>query len=365
MAGNGSSSNGNGAFEFDCPECGHHIVGEVTKCPNCGVEFVIEEVSEETCPSCGKPLPATATRCESCGAEFEVITETVPSDAKSEAGASAGAPSPSVDQSASAPSAEEIKANEEAELRHHFPELVAEVKPLLTLARDNGIDASEGRRLIDKAVRSGKSSDVRAAVGYVQECKRSITSAINGRLDKDTEYLEKLVDVAKSMNSNPAAISDAIAQIRTERDAGNLEGALRRTVDGKKAAEKLTGRYIEAHELSDQLESLIQGGERFYVDVREARRLLTEARDAGDHGDWSMMSILAIKGREEILKTLPDVINIELKKARSQLLDAKAEGKDVALLIKVLKEAGTAAKQEKYEDALERLVEFKTEAKYL
>ena len=43
-------------FEFDCPECGVHIVGEVTKCPKCGTEFVIEEVEDVPTAEC-PPLP--------------------------------------------------------------------------------------------------------------------------------------------------------------------------------------------------------------------------------------------------------------------------------------------------------------------
>jgi hypothetical protein len=77
------------------------------------------------------------------------------------------------------------------------------------------------------------------------------------------------------------------------------------------------------------------------------------------------MGILARKGREEIMKDLPELMNSELKKAKSMLLDAKAEGKDVSTLVKLLKEAGSAAKMEKYDDALGRLIDFKAEAKHL
>jgi hypothetical protein len=78
-----------------------------------------------------------------------------------------------------------------------------------------------------------------------------------------------------------------------------------------------------------------------------------------------MMGILARKGREEVMKSLPELMGSELKKAKSQLLEAKAEGKDVNTLVKLLKEAGTAAKMQKYEEALERLIEFKSEVKHL
>ncbi len=353
----GSSGNEDEDFEFDCPECGVHIKGEVSKCPKCGVEFVIEEVAEVQCPVCGKTVPADSKSCQNCGAQFE--SEAVPAAPASPQPITTPPSAPPVDTAA-----QRDKADKDA-LRKRFPELVAEVKPLLALANEYGMGVSEGRRLIDKAVRAGKENDVVSAVNYVKECKDSIVTALNGRLDHDVEYLEKLVSVAKSLNSNPAVLLDGIKSINEKRAIGDLEGAFKESASGKKQAEKLTGKYIESNELCEGLEKLIQSSERFYVDVREARKLLSEAKDAGDHGDWSMMGILARKGNEEILKTMPDILHSELKKAKTRLLDAKAEGKDVTILVKLLKEAGNAHRQKRYVEALDRLIEFKTESKHL
>jgi predicted RNA-binding Zn-ribbon protein involved in translation (DUF1610 family) len=353
----GSSGKEVDEFEFDCPECGVHIIGEVSKCPKCGVEFVIEEVAEVQCPSCGKTIPADARSCQNCGAQFE-----------SEAKSAPVVPPQPIDPPQAAPPVEQAmqkdKMSQEA-LRKRFPELVAEVKPLLALANDYGMSVSEGRRLIDKAVRAGKDNDVVSAVNYVKECKESIVTTLNNRLDHDIEYLEKLANVAKSLNSSPTVLFDSIKVIKEKRTIGDMEGALKESANGRKQAEKLTGKYIEANELCEGLEKLIQSSERFYVDVREARKLLSEAKDAGDHGDWSMMGILARKGNDEILKTMPDILHNELKKAKTLLLDAKAEGKDVTMMVKLLKEAGNAHRQKRYEEALERLIEFKAESKHL
>ncbi|MEM0449926.1 MAG: zinc ribbon domain-containing protein [Methanomassiliicoccales archaeon] len=345
-------------FEFDCPECGHHIKGEVSKCPKCGVEFIIEEVTEIECPNCSSVIPANATSCPKCGVEF-IIEEVELAPSSSTKVEVPPSPLPST-----VPPSQEASMDE-ATMRKQFPELVAEVKPLLALAKEFGIDTSEARRLIDKAVRAGKSNDVASAVHYVKECKASIRSAVDERLDMELEHLERLVRVAKSMNSDPSSISETIKAVGERRAQGDLRGAFEEIAKGKKHAEKLTGKYIEANELADHLEKLIAFCERFYVDVREPRKLLAEARDAGEHGDWSMMGILARKGHEEIMKGLPELIDAELKKAKSQLLDAKAEGKDVGTLVKLLKEAAVARKQEKYDEALERLIDFKAESKHL
>jgi DNA-directed RNA polymerase subunit RPC12/RpoP len=355
-------ANDDEAFEFDCPECGHHIKGIVSNCPNCGVEFVIEDALEIECPNCNEIIPSSSNSCPKCGVEFEFEEVVVTGEVK-EAPPPPPAPVPSPAPAAPAPVVE--PKVDDAELRKQFPELVAEVKPLLALANEYDIDTSEGRRLIDKAVRAGKGNDVSAAVNYVKECRKSICAAIDSRLDTDTDHLEELVKVAKSMNSDPSGINEAIKGVKERRAVGDLDGALREALNGKKQAEKLTGKYIEAHELADQLDNLIVSCERFYLDVREAKKLLAEAKDAGEHGDWSMMGILARKGREEIMKDLPELMNGELKKAKSMLLDAKAEGKDVSTLVKLLKEAGSAAKQEKYDEALGRLIDFKAEVKHL
>ncbi len=358
----GSSSSEAEEFEFDCPECGVHIKGEVSKCPKCGVEFVIEEVAEVQCPACGKTVPADAKVCQSCGAQFE--SEGAPAQAPpqpivaSQPIATPSAP-PTPD-----PVVQKEKMDKE-EMRKRFPVLVAEVKPLLALANEYGMNVSEGRRLIDKAVRAGKDNDVVTAVNYVKECKASIMAVLNGTLDHDVEYLEKLASVAKSVNASPAALLESIKLINEKRAIGDLEGAFKESANARKQAEKLTGKYIEANELCEGLERLIQSSERFYVDVREARKLLSEAKDAGEHGDWSMMAILARKGNDEILKTLPDILLSELKKAKTMLLDAKAKGKDVTMIVKLLKEAGNAHRQMRYEEALDRLIEFKAESKHL
>ncbi len=361
-------------LEFDCPECGTHIVGEVSKCPKCGVEFVIEEVSEFLCQDCGTAVPGDSDKCPKCGAVFEVLVT------------SEGAPSPIREPQAiptQTPRAEAVikevsqsivaepapatvaETPQDIEMRKQFPLLVEEVKPLLALAADYGIDVAEGRRYIDKAVKAGRQRDVVSAVRFVKDCLESVKLAIDERINRDVEYLEKLAEMAKKSGSDPAAIIDAIMNVKAKMEAGDPAGALTEGKIGRTEAERTTGKYVEANEICDTLERLIQNSERFYIDVRNARKLLNEARDAGQHGDWSMMGILARKGREELYGSLPEVMKGELKKAKGVLLDAKAEGRDVSALVKILKDAGVAFKRGNQEDALERLIEFKTEARHL
>jgi hypothetical protein len=356
MAGS-SSSNGKEkeSFEFDCPECGTHISGDSTKCPKCGVEFVIEEVSESECPGCGKLISGDCMECPFCGAKFETAAEN-DEQAKQE----------QLEREKELERQREqarIEAEQNEELKKQFPVLVAEVKPLMAMAKDFDIDTSECRRLIDKAVRAGKQKDIATAVQCVKECRSTVRFAIEERLTRDVDHLEKLVGVAKTMGGDPNEITESINKMKEDISRGDLQAALEESKNGRKTAEKVTGKYTEAHEICESLEKLVQNSERFYVDVREARNLLKEAQEAGLRGDWSMMGILSRKGRDDIMKTLPEVLKSEMRKAKSTLLDSKADGKDVSVMVKILKDAGMAMKREKYEETLDRLIEFKAEMK--
>lgn len=334
-------------FEFDCPECGTHIHGEVGRCPKCGVEFVIEEVAEVECPHCHALVPGESVNCPKCAGPL-----------KEEA------PSP-LAPDAPAPADEQEKAVQQKELREEFSDLVNEVGPLLALAKDYSVETTAARRLIDKAVSLGKRREIDAAVKAVRECREMVVHALNDRLERDISYLENLAVVAGKMSSDHQAIENSIADIKERYAAHDYEGALEQARSGKRLAEQLTGKYVEAHDIYEALEKLIINSERFYLDVREARKLLNEARDAGESGDWTTMGILSRKGREELNKALPEMLLTELRKAKQTLLDAKSSGKDVTAMVKILKDAGVSMKRERYEEALERLTEFRAEEKNL
>lgn len=314
-------------FEFDCPECGRHIVGETAKCPGCGTEFVIEEVPMIECPSCGEACPLESEKCPACG--------------------------------------ESLAEEGEDELRQEFPRLVAEVKPLLIISKDYEVEVGEGRRLIDKAVQAGKQRDLATAVQMVKEARSSIKAALDERLALEEGNLEKLVYIVSRSGVDPKEVSESLTALRGLREEGDVEGALQAAAKGRKAAERSSGKYLEANDLAESLSRLIDICDLFYLDSREAKRMLHEARDAGDHGDWGMMGILARKGREQLMRSLPEATRAEMRKAKNQLLDAKADGKDVRTLVKVLKDAGVALNRERYDVALELLADFKDEIRRL
>ncbi|MFP4546300.1 MAG: zinc ribbon domain-containing protein [Methanomassiliicoccales archaeon] len=353
-------------FEFDCPECGTHIVGEVSQCPHCGVEFIIEEVEGLRCPECGEEVPEDATECPHCGVEFEIV---IPQESPEEPEGDAESEETASDEPAPEGPAPEGPAPERPfqgpGLREQFPGLVEEVRPMLDLAQEYGVRVPQARALLEKAARAGKRGDLSDAVGSIKECRSMITSVLRERTESDLERLEQMAEIARQKGEDPGSVETALREVRDLLARGEIPDALRRGKEGMKEAELVAGKYLEASQMVERLEWIVANAERFYIDTSPAREHLEQAREAEENRDWSMMGMMAKKGREEMMSVLPGAIQEELRKAKSTLLDAKAEGKEVSVLVRLLKEAGKEFKRKEYENALDKLVEFKSEARHL
>ncbi|MFP4169449.1 MAG: zinc-ribbon domain-containing protein [Methanomassiliicoccales archaeon] len=345
-------------FEFDCPECGTHIVGEVSQCPHCGVEFIIEEVEGLRCPECGEEVPEDATRCPHCGVEFEIV---IPGESEEE---SVEIEEPAPEESVQGEPAPEEPTREPGP-REQFPALVEQVRPMLDLAQEYGVRTPQARALLEKAARAGKRGDLSDAVESIKECRSMITSVLRERTESDLDRLEQMAEIARQKGEDPGSVETALREVRDLLDRGEISDALRRGKEGMKEAELVAGKYLEASQMVERLEWMLANAERFYIDTSRAREHLEQAREAEENRDWSMMGMMAKKGRGEMMSVLPEAIQEELRKAKSTLLDAKAEGKEVSVLVRLLKEAGKEFKRKEYENALDKLVEFKSEARHL
>ena len=60
---------------------------------------------------------------------------------------------------------------------------------------------------------------------------------------------------------------------------------------------------------------------------------------------------LAVQARQALLKTLPEVLQKEMKRARNALLDMKVRGGDLTKPVGLLKQASIHLKREEYADA--------------
>jgi hypothetical protein len=96
----------------------------------------------------------------------------------------------------------DVHSMDDKSLYHLLSESANELKPLLALAKDQGIDVSDGRRLISEAVIYGKKKEVKRAVEIMLEGKKSIKGAMKLRFLREISSLENGVEELRIGGAN-------------------------------------------------------------------------------------------------------------------------------------------------------------------
>jgi len=94
------------------------------------------------------------------------------------------------------------------------------------------------------------------------------------------------------------------------------------------------------------------------MDIQGSERLLRQARDSLDRRDAEAALRIGRQAQDRLQRDVPGFVQDEMRKARSQLLDLKLKGNDLAKPIGILKEASTFVKQEAWTEALRQIREF-------
>jgi len=354
IASDAEFSSGEGAVVFECPACGAEVDAAADKCPSCGAEFA----SEVGCPNCGATVEAAATACAQCGARWAADTALPAADAK-------GPDLRGLLQAARAArgkAGETPLVTEPRLLKRELPKLVSEVKPMLLVTRELGLDLPDARDLINKAIAAGKARDMEQAVALVGQAKRSLHAAFTGAILKFIETPVQLL--AKGEAFGPEAEMETLL-----RETISLlhDGDYLRAYQGAVAfAEKFPS--VKPEPTADEAQTALQAAEALYRDSTAlnipgegAEHLLEQAQAALIKGKLGEAARLAGKSRDSILRILPEYVTKQMRTAREQLLEAKSRGGNLTREVGLLKQASIHQKREEYDSALRYLRLFSEE----
>jgi|GEM_PF-1907894 len=399
--------------QFQCPVCGALVDADATVCPNCGARFVEEEEGEPMASVAESPeegliqQPAESAETTETAApteinepakeeveeepeptherpEFPEIAE--PSAKEKEVGTEEEeseflkrmrelrkreAPKPEVPEPAEA----EYKVEEESaaitetpekpepgtkEKYRRLPALVSEVKPLLIIARENGINVKKGKELIDMAVAAGRKRQIDDAISYITEGKKLLEESLQIYANHDIEEIEKDIPGLKA----PTEVKEKLAEVLKEAKDALKNDSLDRTFNRLGMARRIikdhSGDFREVRRMLSELENTVMNAEYFFMDVSKAKEMLENAKESSQNGDWNSAGIFAREGLEWLENVLPELIHREMKRARAALLEAKMYGKDISGPINILKHASIESKSGNYADALKYLRLFKS-----
>ena len=405
---------------FECPQCGSLLEATANSCPKCGVLFAEEGTEMFQCPACNTLVNVDAKSCPGCGAVFvEAEEEALPTPAPPSVKKDL---EPPVTEVKAAPKATPAPPKEEErkglfgglfkkgkkeeepvpkpskpvvqekpapplprksvegrppaeEVRHLRPEptptpavkdkgkelarMVAEMKPMLSLAREKDVDIGESKQLIDEAAVAGRERQLDKAIDFVLKSKNLLMREIDAQLAKEIAHLNEEIRVAREFGGDISRASTYVQEVARARASGDVEAAYVYVDKVKKELLPITGRYNESKKKLANFKRLISDAEAFLVDTKEARGLLVDAAKAMDVKDFDRLETLIKTAQEKLYMGIPTRMNDEMRKAKDDLLDAKMRNVNITPMITILKSATNLMKAGDYAQALREMREFK------
>jgi cellobiose-specific phosphotransferase system component IIA/RNA polymerase subunit RPABC4/transcription elongation factor Spt4 len=405
---------------FECPQCGTAVETTASSCPKCGVLFAEEGADMFQCPACNTLVSVDAKTCPGCGALFvepgeepvaepSVAPEPVVGPPKAEAEvtettrpapeapkveeekkgffglfkrakkeepppakpAKPAKPTPAVEMApppkkAPEPVRTEARIPAEAppvpagkDKGKELARMVAEMKPLLSLAREKEVDIGQSKELIDEAAVAGRERQLDRAIELVQRSKTALMSKIDMQLADEITRLNDEIRIARDFGGDTARASTYVQEIVRARSSGDVEAAYVYVDKVKSELLPITGRYNESKKKVANMKELIGNAELFIVDTKEARSLLVDASKALDMKDFDKLDTLIKTAQDKLYKAIPSRMNEEMKKAKAELVEAKMRNVNITPMITVLKSATNLMKAGDYAQALREMRDFK------
>lgn len=407
---------------FECPECGAHVPISASSCPKCGVLFAEEGTEMFQCPNCNTLVSVDAKSCPGCGALFVEPEEAqavaappqeekpsepaapgpkappmpappVPAakpkeeveekerkglfgglfrkgkkepEAKPEPSAKmpqAPSPPPKPSGEAAPTPAPAVKAEAKAppvtDKGKELARMVAEMKPLLALAREREVDIAESKELIDEAAVAGRERKLDKAIELVQKSRTVLLAVMDKHLAGEIDKLNEEIKVAKGFGGDTARAETYIGEISKAKATGDVEAAYVYVDKVKNELLPITGRYNESKKKLASMKQLIADAEAFIVDTKEARALLVDANKAMELKDFDRLDALLKAARDKLYKSIPARMNEEIQKAKYDLIEAKGRDVNITPMITLLKSATSLMKAGDYAQALKEMREFK------
>ncbi|MBN1677220.1 MAG: hypothetical protein JW880_01640 [Candidatus Thermoplasmatota archaeon] len=238
--------------------------------------------------------------------------------------------------------------------------MVAEMKPLLALARERDVTIGESKDLIDEAAVAGRERQLDNAIDLVQKSKAVLMVRIDGHLGQTISQLSEDMKVAREFGGDISRAATYMQELARARAAKDIEAAFVYVDKVEKELVPITGRYNEARKKTASAKQFISDCEMFLVDTKDARRLLVEANKAFEAKDFDRLDTHLKSINETLYKAIPARMNEEMVKAREDLLEAKVKGVNITPMLTVLKSATSLMKSGDYSQAIREMREFKT-----
>lgn len=400
-----------GADVFECPACSTLVPLDATTCPGCGAVFVEEEEAAAAAPQPAPPSapskqpekPVAEVRIPPKRSEAPVaaeIEEKVEEEVTEKPKGFMGLfrrkkePEPAPVHEKPAPAAatpppktppvveRHAEVRVEREVRPEpapkpimrpavvegppskdkgkdLARMVAEMKPLLAVAREKDVDIGDSKQLIDEAAVAGRERQLDKAIDLVQKSKTVLMGKIDAQLGQLVMQLNEETKAARDFGGDISRATTYMQELARARASGDVEAAYVYVDKVQKELLPITGRYNESKKKISGLKQFIANCEVFIVDTKEARRLLVDSTRAFDQKDFDKVDSMVKQASDSLSKAIPARMNEEMSKARYDLVDAKSKSVNITPMLTTLKSATNMMKSGDYPQAMKEMREFK------
>ncbi|OGS45067.1 MAG: hypothetical protein A3K76_01900 [Euryarchaeota archaeon RBG_13_57_23] len=391
-----------GADSFECPACSTLVPLDAKTCPGCGAVFVEEEeAAAAPPPATQKPpeKPVAEVRIPPAKAEtkaavkeeeeaaekgkgfmglFKRKKEPEPTPPHAKPAPSPAAPAPKAPAPAGRPAEAQVvrevapapaprpsvrPAAAEApggrDKGKDLARMVAEMKPLLAVAREKDVDIGESKLLIDEAAVAGRERQLDKAIELVDKSRLVLMGKIDAQLGQLVLQLNEETKAAREFGGDISRATTYMQELARARSSGDVEAAYIYVDKVQKELLPITGRYNESKKKISSLKQFIANCEVFIVDTKDARKLLVDSAKAFDQKDFDKVDTLTKQANDSLNKAIPLRMNDEMKKAKDELLDAKVKNVNITPMLTVLKSATNLMKSGDYPQAIKEMREFK------
>lgn len=348
---------GSEGISFACPACAADVDAGATACPSCGSTFA--DTGEVGCPSCGATVTPDATACEECGASFGTGTARGPPRRKK--GPNLRPLLAEAKRARAAAAAVVAVPGDRQALFRELPKLVGEVKPMLLVGKQIGLDLVGTRTLINDAITKGKAREIEDAVRLVIDAKRSLHAAFTAEILRLVEAPVASLAAGETGAAEPAvegALKETLELLRDGEYEASYGKARSVVQDFPASASAGPTRKAASQSVADT-EAMFRDCEALGVSDPTGSAYLADAHTSLAEGENDEAARLAGKARDALIRRLPALLGDEMKSARDRLIGLKERGGDIARGIGRLKNASLHLRRKDYAAAARDLRQFR------
>jgi hypothetical protein len=240
-----------------------------------------------------------------------------------------------------------------------LPKLIGDVKKLLSLAKESGIDITAHKALVSQAVSASKKKDLNTAIKLMVDGKTALEKDLRGIIMGKQRTFSSAVSLARKGGKDTTGIERVLDSIKKAVEADDYHTAMSEAKRAENVVESLSGATAITQVEIEVIERTIQDALALNVNVAKAQSLYEEAKIATANKDREKVSVLTKEINESLMKILPRYIAKEMREAKSDLRDIKMMNIDITKPVDILKKANNSVKDGDYSAALHSIKEFK------